>query len=77
MARDYKPLESKFHRIRNSFRSVVRRGPKHKSHKSVDSPTHKSEKSTGSIHDSGSNSERQSNDRRLSLFGSKGRKVNM
>ncbi len=39
MARDYKPLESKFHRIRNSFRSVVRRSSKHKSSNSGDSGT--------------------------------------
>ncbi len=54
MDRDYKPLSSKFHRIRNSFRSVVRRGSKYKSSTSVDPPIPSSVKTAGSLSSGGS-----------------------
>ncbi len=69
MARDYKPLESKFHRIRNSLRSVVRRGPKHKPSKSIDSTSTKERKSSSfSLSSSSHHGKRPSG--KLSLFGS-------
>ncbi len=69
MDRDYKPLSSKFHRIRNSLRSVVRRGSKHKSNTSTGDAL--SLKTAGSLSSTGSTSNAGKKSKSLLLFGGK------